>query len=83
MDGVERVQRLRIRAKSDALIVIALAEIPKPNLVEIMETDRSSNTVDEDGIRNRQRNDVGQVDSHEIGIPKDGLVRDIANDNKQ
>lgn len=44
-----------------------------------MEADGLGNGVDEDGIGDRGRNDVGKVDFEEVGGADDGFVVDVAN----
>ena len=83
MQWVEPVQRLGLGAMRDALIVIALAEIPQPNLVEIVQPDRSRNTVDEEGIGDRQGDDMRQIEFHEIRLAHDGTIGDVANAYQQ
>lgn len=63
---------------ADATVIVTLTEIPQANLIEVMETDGSSNTVDQDGIGNGDRNDIGEIDFEEIGIPYDRTIGDIA-----
>lgn len=67
----------------DALIVITLAEIPQSNLVKIMQPDRTRNTVDKEGIGHGKRNDMGEVESEEIGVADHGLVGNAANADEE
>lgn len=67
----------------DALIVVALAEIPQSNLVEIVQANRPGNTVDEERIGNGHGNDMGQVEFHEVRLAHHGTIRDIANAYQQ
>lgn len=48
--GVKPVQGLWIRTTRDSAIVITLAVTPKSDLIEIMQTDGTSDTVDKDCI---------------------------------
>lgn len=80
---VEPVQRLGFRAMRDALIVIALAEIPESNLVEVVQSNRPGNTVDEERIGNGHGNDMGQVEPHEVRLAHNGTIGDIANAYQQ
>lgn len=67
----------------DALIVITLAEIPQPNLVEIMQANRTRNTVDKERIGHGQRNDMGEVEPEEIGVADHGLVGNATNADEE
>lgn len=80
---VEPVQRLGFGTMRDAFIVIALAEIPESNLVEIMQPDRPGNTVDQKGIGNGHGDDMGQIEPHEVGLAHDGTIGDISDAYKQ
>ena len=45
---------------------ISFAEIPKPNLIKVVQTNRLGDAVYENGIGNRCWYDVGKVDSEEV-----------------
>ena len=47
-----------------------------------METDGSRNTVNQDGIGDGERDDVGEVDLEEPRLAEDGFVGYIANDDQ-
>lgn len=47
-----------------------------------METNGSSNTVDEAGIGHTERDDIGQIDFHKIGFSQDRLIGDIGNEDE-
>lgn len=53
----------------DALAVVALAEIPQADLVEIVQPNGAGDRVDEDGIGDRERDNVGEINLEEIGVP--------------
>lgn len=53
----------------DAGIFIALAEIPHADLVEIVQTNRPCDGVDQMGVGHRQWDDIGQVDFQKVGVP--------------
>lgn len=58
-DGIEPVQRLMLPTTRDTLVIISLTEIPKPDTVKVMQTNRLGNRVDERGVGHRCRKDVG------------------------
>ena len=70
-------------AVGDALVVVALAEVPQTDLVEVVEPDGAGDTVDEDGIGDGEGNDVGEIDFEEVGFAEDGLVGEIADADEQ
>ncbi|GMG27313.1 unnamed protein product [Aspergillus oryzae var. brunneus] len=82
LDRVEPVESLRFGAFGDATIIVSLTEIPQTDGVEIMETDGSRNTVNQDGIGDGERDDVGEVDLEEPRLAEDGFVGYIANDDQ-
>lgn len=77
-DRIKPVQRLGVRAGCNAGIVIALAEVPHADLIKVMQTDCPGNTVDEDGIGNGLRDDVGEVEFQKVGIAKHGFISDVS-----
>lgn len=83
LDRIKPVQRLGIRAMRDALIGIALAEIPQPDLVEIVQPNGPGDTVDQDGVGDGHGDDMGQVEAHEVGLAHNRLVGYIANTDEQ
>jgi hypothetical protein len=44
-----------------------------------VQTDTACNTVNEDGIRDRQRNEVREIEFEEICVAQDWLVGDTSN----
>lgn len=52
-------------------------------MVEIMETDGASNTVDQDITPDGQGNDVGEIHFQEVGLPNNRAIGDIANDHEE
>lgn len=56
------------------LIIITFTKSPETNLVEIMETDGTSNGIDEDGIGCCFEDYVGEVDGEEVCIVENGFV---------
>lgn len=67
----------------DALIIVPLAEIPQSNLVEVVQPNRSRNTVDEEGIGNGHGDDMRQIEFHKIRLANDGFIGDVANAYQQ
>ncbi len=63
---------------SDTLPIVAFAEIPQTDLVEIVQTDRLGNAVYEDCVGDGCRNDIGEFDLEEVGTPDDRIVVDVA-----
>lgn len=59
-DWVEPVVALGAGASCDAFIVVALTEVPQARLVEVVEADATGDGVDELGILNGSRDDVGK-----------------------
>lgn len=82
VDRVERIECFRFRARCDSLIVIALAEPPKSNLIEIMQANGPGNGIDQDGIRHRQGNNVGKVEIEEVCTAQDWLIGDVSNNHQ-
>jgi hypothetical protein len=80
---VKPVQGPWIRTTRDPAIVITLAVIPESDLVEIMETDGTSDTVDKDCIGDGFWNDVGCVEFEEVCFAEDGFVGDISDHYQQ
>lgn len=78
VDRVEPVERLGRAAVGDALVVVALAEIPQSHLIEIVEADGLGDAVDEGGVRERRRDDVREADPEKVRRADDGLVVDVA-----
>lgn len=83
MQWVEPVQRLGLGAMRDTLIVIPFAEIPQPNLIEVVQPDRSRNTVDEEGIGDGDGDDMRQIEFHEIRLAHHGTIGDVSNAYQQ
>lgn len=68
---VEPVQSLGTRAVGYTLSIVALAEAPKSDTVEIVQTNSLGNRVDDSGVGNTLREDVGQVDVDEVNAALD------------
>ena len=75
LNGVEPVEHRRLAARCDALLLEPGTEIPKPDLIEVMQAD---------GFRARRPcgaargNDVADVDLEEPQIFKDSHVGDVS-----
>ncbi|TGO28498.1 hypothetical protein BPAE_0027g00650 [Botrytis paeoniae] len=79
IDGVEPVEVSGGGASGDAFIVVAFAEIPEADLVEIVEAEGSGERVLQgDAAADGFGNDVCEVESEEPGIADDGTVVYIA-----
>lgn len=74
LDGVEPVQRLRVRAIRNALALVALTEIPQPNLVEIVQPQCLRNGVDQGKVGHRRRDDIAEVEADEVPVAQQRLV---------
>jgi hypothetical protein len=46
----------------DSLAVVAFAEVPQADLVEVVEADRAGDGVDEDGVGDGRGDYIGEVD---------------------
>lgn len=81
IDGVEPVEVSGGGASGDAFIVVAFAEIPEADLVEIVEAEGSGERVLQcDAAADGFGNDVCKIESEEPGIADDGTVIYIADD---
>lgn len=71
LQRIKPVETFWFRTPGDPFVVVAFAEIPQPHLVEVMETDGSSDAVDQHGvgIADADGDDVGEVDLEEVGLP--------------
>jgi hypothetical protein len=49
-------------------------------LVEIVQTDGLGDAVDQVGVGDRRRDDVGQVELEEIGVSQDGAVGGVGDE---
>ncbi|TGO81313.1 hypothetical protein BPOR_1212g00020 [Botrytis porri] len=79
IDGVEPVEVFGGGARGDTFIVVAFAEIPETDLVEIVEAEGSGERVLQgDAAANGFGYDVGEVESEEPGIADDGSVVYVA-----
>lgn len=53
---------MRLRAISNPLIVVAFAEVPEPDLVEVVQAEGAGEGIDEDYVlRGGGREDIGEV----------------------
>jgi hypothetical protein len=57
----------------DSLVVVAFAEIPEADLVEVVQADGAGDGVDQDGVGDGGGDYVGEVDGEEVGGADDGL----------
>lgn len=75
-----RIYRLtrRYSRLSHLLIVIALTEVPQAGLVEIVKTDATGDGVDELGVLDRGRDDVGKRQPEEINFTKNLVIFGLA-----
>ncbi|KAB8542119.1 hypothetical protein FH972_025582 [Carpinus fangiana] len=74
-DRIKVVEALGLGAVCDAVIVVALAEIPQADLVKIVQTQRSGDAVEEGRIGpERCRNDIGEVKADEPDVAEPGDV---------
>ncbi|TGO11002.1 hypothetical protein BTUL_0119g00020 [Botrytis tulipae] len=81
IDGVEPVEFLGGGASGDAFIIVAFAEIPEADLVEIVEAEGSGERVLEcDAAADGFGNYVCEIESEEPGIADDSTVVYIADD---
>lgn len=74
LDGVEPVKRLGVGAICRALALEAFTKVPQSDRVEIVQTDGPGNRVDDDGIRDGSRKDVGEVEFNKIDAVSDARV---------
>lgn len=63
-----------MRAGGYAFVVVAFAEVPQADLVEVVKAEGTGEGVDEDGITGGGGDDVGYVDLEEPGVAEDGFV---------
>lgn len=61
---------------------VACAVVPESHMVVIVETQCLGDGVDEEGIGHRDRDDVGEVDTDEVGVARDCAVANVADFNK-
>lgn len=67
LDRIEPVERFWMRAVCDSFIIVAFAEVPKPNLVEIVQAEGSCEGVYENDVfASRGGDDIGQIEFIEI-----------------
>jgi hypothetical protein len=71
---VEPVQRLWLTAVRHSFAQIPFTEAPKPDLVEIMQSQRLRNSVDEREVWYTGRDDMAQVEANKVPILDNGLV---------
>lgn len=77
---VEPVEWFGVGAVCDSLIVVAFAEVPEADLIEIVEAEGAGEGIDELDVICRGGDDVGEVEGVEVGVADDGLVVDVADD---
>jgi hypothetical protein len=63
-------------------IVISLAKVPHPNLVEVMQTQAPSYRVEQARICHGDGNNLGDIEFEEIRVSKDGFVVRIADESE-
>ncbi|QSZ31784.1 hypothetical protein DSL72_001353 [Monilinia vaccinii-corymbosi] len=81
LDGVEPVESRGLGAEGDAVGVVAFAEVPEADLVEVVEAEGAGERVGErDGGPDGCGDDVGEVETEEPGFSEDGAVVRIADD---
>lgn len=72
---MRRLARLRLynreRGDGNPHVVVALAKVPEPDLVEIVQTQGTGDGVHQGQIRRRLGNDVGQVQLVEVDVAED------------
>lgn len=73
---IEPVQRPRLAAGS-YLVPVAFAEIPQADLVEIMQSQGTSYTVDDHGVGYRLGYYVGKIQFQEPDAADDAAARDV------
>lgn len=79
LDGIEPVECFRGRAVGYAFVVVALAEIPQADLVEIVETEGASERVDEDCVGGCGCRDyIAEIELEEVGASNYGFFVYIA-----
>ena len=76
------VQGSRRGAVGDSLAVIAFAEVPQTNLVEVVEADGAGDGVDKYSVGDGGRDYIGEVDGEEVGGTDDGLRERLARKGK-
>ena len=68
LDRVEPIQRLRRGAVGHALALVALAKVPKTNLIEVMQTQCLRNSVDQGKIGHRRRDDIAEIETDKVPV---------------
>jgi hypothetical protein len=58
---------VRLTAEGNARVVIAFAEVPQTDLVEVVKADRAGDGIDEDGIGHGARDDTREINFKEVG----------------
>ncbi|KAL8943076.1 MAG: hypothetical protein Q9216_001276 [Gyalolechia sp. 2 TL-2023] len=83
--GIEPIHLPRLAAVGD-LVSIALAEVPKSDLVEIMQSESPCDAVDENRIWHGSRNNVAQIQLDEVDGGQDRMagiyIADLDKDNE-
>lgn len=63
--------------------LIPLAVVPQADLVEVAQADRLRDRVDEHGVGERARDDVGDVDAEEVDVRQNARVGGAAEEHQQ
>ena len=70
------------RTLGNELIIIALAEVPDTNLVEVMETQTPSDRVEQVGILNGYRDNMGDVELEEVDVGENVVLVRVSDDDE-
>ena len=73
LDGVEPIQRLRIRTVQKAYSIVSFAEVPESDCIVVVKTQCLCNGVDEDRVGYTDGNYVGQIQSDEVHLAQYGV----------
>jgi hypothetical protein len=76
---IKPIKRLRLRAKSNPLAHIPLAEPPKSHLIKVMQPQCLRNRVDKSKVGSRSRNDVANVNLDKVPVADEVAVRGTPN----
>lgn len=63
--------------------LVPLAVVPQADLVEVAQADRLRDRVDEHGVGERARDDVGDVDAEEVDARQNARVGGAAEEHQQ
>lgn len=67
----------------DAVAIVALAEAPQADLVEVVQADGTGDGVDKNGIGHGKGDNIGQVEVEEVGTAKDGFIGEVSDANEE